>query len=116
MSHTSKHAYEPSREFLSFDVAGFSHWYGLQVFDQLRPGLKLRMEAEPDNPYDPCAVALLVGDVKIGHVPRSMNDVLSQMLYFGHGDAFDARVAQVRPDAHPEHQVRVVIFLEDRRS
>ena len=115
MSHNTTYAYEPSREFMSFDVAGFSHWYGLDVMDQLVPGAKLRMVPEPDNPYDPCAVALYVGKTKIGFVPRSMNAALSQLLFFGHGKVFVARVSQVRQDTHPEHQVRVTIFVRDRR-
>ena len=115
MSEKSRHSYEPSREFMSFYIAGFSHWYGLQVFDQLRPGAKLSLVPEPDNPYDPCAVAIFLGKTKIGFVPRTMNEVLSQLLFFGHGDVFSALVAQVRTDAHPEHQVRVTIFVEDKR-
>lgn len=115
MSHVATHAYEPSREFMSFDVAGFSHWYGLEVIDQLRPGTKLRMEPEPDNPYDPNAVAIYFRDTKIGFIPRTMNGTLSQLLFFGHGKAFVTRVSQVRPDAHPEHQVRVTVFVKDRR-
>ena len=117
MSHNTKQrVYEPSREFLSFDIAGFSHWYGFEVFDRLRPGTKIDLVPEPDNPYDPCAVALYYDDIKIGFVPRDRNGVLSQLLFFGHDDTFTARVAQVREDAHPEHQVRVIVFVKDKRS
>ena len=73
--------YEPSREFLSFHVAGFSHWYGYEVMHKLHPGTKLRMVPEPDNPYDPNAVALYKGKTKIGFVPRCLNAELAQLLH-----------------------------------
>lgn len=108
--------YEPSREFLSFHVAGFSHWYGCEVMHKLVPGSKLRMVAEPDNPYDPCAVALYKGKTKIGYVPRDRNASLSQLLYFGHGKTFECRVTHVVPDAHPERMVFARVLVRDERS
>lgn len=108
--------YEPSREFLSFHVAGFSHWYGFDVLDKLTPGAKLRLVPEPDNPYDPHAVALYKGKVKIGFVPRDHNQTLAQLLYFGHGKAFECRVTHVVSDAHPERMVYARILVKDHRS
>ena len=108
--------YEPSREFLSFHVAGFSHWYGFDVMDKLTVGAKLRMVPEPDNPYDPSAVALYKGKTKIGFVPRDRNEPLAQLLYFGHGKEFECRVTRVVADAHPERMVFARILVKDRRS
>ena len=108
--------YEPSREFLSFHVAGFSHWYGFDVLNKLGPGAKLRLVPEPDNPYDPNAVAVYKGKVKIGFVPRDRNETLAQLLYFGHEKAFECRVTYVVHDAHPERMVHARILVKDRRS
>lgn len=107
--------YEPTRQFLSSNVAGFSHWYGLEVLDSLRPGAELRLVPEPDNPYDPCAVAVFFDKTKIGYVPRALNSTLSQLMFFGHGDIFKAVISQVNLDVHPERQVRMTIFVRDSR-
>ena len=107
--------YEPSREFLSMHVAGFSHWYGDEVMHKLRPGAKLRMVAEPDNPYDPNAIALYKGKTKIGYVPRDRNSALAQLLHFGHGQVFECRVTRVDPTAHPERMVFARVLVRDAR-
>lgn len=107
--------YEMSREFLSCHVAGFGHWYGPQVMEKLRPGKKLKLRSEPDNPYDPNAVSVWCGKTKIGFVPKSKNEDLSKMLFFGYGDAFEAYVQSTDWTQHPERQVRMVVFLRDRR-
>ena len=107
--------YEPSREFLSFHVAGFSHWYGHEVMHKLVPGTKLRLVPEPDNPYDPCAVALYKGKTKIGFVPRACNADLAKLLHFGHGKIFECRVTQVDPTAHLEHMVHAKVLVRDMR-
>ena len=108
--------YELSREFLSFHVAGFSHWYGFEVMHKLQPGAKLRLVPEPDNPYDPSAIALYKGKTKIGFVPRDRNTALAQQLFFGPGKAFECRVTHVVPDAHPERMVFARVMVQDARS
>ena len=107
--------YEMSREFMSCHVAGFSHWYGLEVAHKLRPGKKLRLKPEPDNPYDPRAIAVWCGKTKIGFVPACKNATLSQLMYFGYGELFEARVQSVDWSLHPERQVRMTIFVKDGR-
>ena len=107
--------YEPSREFLSFHVAGFSHWYGYEVMHKLQPGAKLHMVPEPDNPYDPCAVALYKGKTKIGFVPRACNSTLAQLLHFGHKKAFECRVTAVDPTARLERMVSARVLVKDAR-
>ena len=107
--------YEMSREFMSCHVAGFGHWYGPQVADKLSPGKKLKLRSEPDNPYDPNAVSVWCGKVKIGFVPRARNQELAKMLFFGHGGAFEAYVESTDWAQPPERQVRMVAYVRDRR-
>lgn len=107
--------YEMSREYLSCHVAGFSHWYGVQVMHKLRPGKKLKLQGEPDNPYDPNAIAVYCGKTKIGFVPMAMNAELSKLLYFGYGKLFEARVSSTDWTQHPEAQVRMTVFVKDGR-
>lgn len=107
--------YEMSREFLGCHVAGFAHWYGLEVVDELRPGRKLRLAGEPDNPYDANAVVVYCDDVKIGYVPARHNAAIAKLVYFGYGDMFEARVQSVDWTEHPERQVHMTIFIKDAR-
>jgi hypothetical protein len=108
--------YEPTRQFLSCHVAGFSHWYGAEVLSEMRPGDELALKAQPDNPYDPHAVEVYYQDAKIGYVPSGNNGLIAQLLFFGHDDVFSARVSAIRPDQHPEQQVLMTIFVTDHRA
>lgn len=108
--------YQPSRHLGSFHVAGFKYWDGALVLDQLRTGSALTLVPEPDNPYDPNAVALYYDGAKLGFVPRNHNGQLAIMCYFGHADAFECRVQQVAPEKSPWEQVLVGIYVRDARA
>lgn len=107
--------YEPSRHVKTFHIAGFQHYDGASVLDKLKPGEKLKMVAEPDNPYDPNAIELRCGKMKLGYVPRGENGDLALMAFYGHKGVFEARVLQVVPEADPSCQVRVGIYIKDKR-
>ena len=83
------------------------------MLDKLKPGKKLALKAEPDNPYDPCAVAIYRKDVQLGYVPKDENALISQLLSFGHEKVIECRVMQVNPTADPWHQVRVGLYITD---
>lgn len=101
-----------NRHFLNFNIAGFSYWEGCLVFGELKPGMKLELEQEADNKFDPYAVAIYYGDYKLGFVPRSHNQTLCEFLEMGYGHIFDARVQRVSPAEHPERQVGVIVYLK----
>lgn len=107
--------YEPSRHITSFHIAGFQHWDGALVLDQLKAGMQLSLVAEPDNPYDPSAVAIYLENTKLGFVPAKENGFLALALHFGHGDLYECRVQQVDPEAKPYEQVLVGLFVTDAR-
>lgn len=107
--------YEPSRRILDSNVAGFSHWDGFLVFNKLKPGSKLKLRAEFDNPYDPNAVAVYFKGTKIGFVPRRSNFLIAQLIRFGHADVLEARVTHVNAQAHPEEQVQMAVLVRDAR-
>ena len=85
--------YEPSRVLLSFHIAGFQYADGALVLGDLKVGDKLSLCAERDNPHDPEAVAIYYGKTKLGYVPGNEVGPLSLMMYYGHEDVFEARVA-----------------------
>ncbi len=108
--------YEPSRRIETFHITGFQHWDGALVLNNLKPGMAVDLVAEPENPYDPEAVALFYQGVKLGYVPSSQNSTLSLMAFYGHAGIFEARVLQVKPDADPWEQVRIGVFVKDNRE
>ena len=108
--------YKPSRIMGTFHIAGFQHHDGALVIGKLKPGKKLKMAAEHDNPYDPDAVALLYKGTMLGYVPRAENGLIAQLMRFGHKGVFEARVMQVDPEADPWNQVRVGVYVVDKRG
>ena len=107
--------YEPSKQISMFHIAGFQYHDGALVLDELKPGKKLKMVPEPDNPYDPNAIELRFRKTKLGYVPRGQNEQLALMAFYGHKGIFEARVLQVDPEAEPWKQVRVGIYVKDKR-
>ena len=110
-----KSIYEPSRSLIDFHIAGFGHHDGLTVFDELNIGTKVELRHEPDNPYDPNAVAIYYCDTKIGYVPAGKNSELFTFLYFGHDDLLEAYINMFDGSVHPERQFRVAVKIVDRR-
>ncbi|MBE0638758.1 MAG: hypothetical protein IH598_09580 [Bacteroidales bacterium] len=68
------------------------------------------LKPEPDNPHDENAVAIGHNDHKPGFIPRSSNQPIAAILNAGH-PIFEARIRQIKPDAHPENQVHVVVCV-----
>lgn len=112
---TKSKGYEPSKRLASFHIRGFQHWDGALVLDKMKVGDVLDLRAEFDNPYDPQAIAVYYGDTKLGYVPADENEMLATMFFFGHANAFEARVMQIDPESDPWNQVRMGIFVVDAR-
>lgn len=96
----------------NFNIAGFTYWEGCTVLGELKIGTQLQLIREAENKFDPYAVAIYYGDHKLGFVPQGDNRLVSQFLDLGHTDIFDLRIQRIAPEAHPEKQVGVVLFLK----
>jgi hypothetical protein len=107
--------YERSRNLLDCHIAGFTYYDGLDVVGNLKLGAQVALKSEPENPYDPDAVAIYFDETKLGYVPRAKNSYISNLLYFGHGDTLEAKINCHNPEANPENQFRVVIKIKDNR-
>ncbi len=94
----------------SFHVAGFSYYQGSFLFSELKIGSRIELVPETNNIHDEYAVELRFNGNKIGYVPRGENREISTILKAGH-DIFIGVVQQVSPAEHPEHQVRVGVFV-----
>lgn len=107
--------FEHSKSFADFHIAGFKHWDGIFILSSLKVGQKLELRPEFDNPMDPNAVAIYFEETKLGYIPRDYNPFIAQLIYFGHGDIFEAFVLGVDPEAEPWKQVRVGVRVRDVR-
>lgn len=111
--------YKKSSEYVSFSVAGYSHHEGWKVAEAIKPGTKLDIVPEFDNPYDPNALALYIGGsegIQIGYVPRRFNHDLALMFFYGHGDDFECHITQVNPTEDLEDMVHAIITVTDARK
>jgi len=102
------------RHFSDFHIAGFTYYNGVDVFEDLKIGKELLLKAEPENPYDPNAVAIYYQKDKLGFVPRDKNDALSKFLNLGYSDMFEVKINQVNPNTYPEKQIRVVVRIKEK--
>jgi hypothetical protein len=114
MGRKESDMYTPSKHYLDFYIAGFTYWDGLDAIGDIKLGTEVILKGEPDNPYDPEAVAIFVGDHKIGYMPKDRNAEISKFLYFGHSDVFEAKISSIFPDKHPEQQFRVTVKIKEK--
>ena len=75
-------------------LAGFRHYDGGAVLRDLKPGDRLELVREPDNPHDANAVRVEWRGVKLGYVPRRDNAAVARQL--DRGAALEARLAGIR--------------------
>jgi len=100
------------RHFANFHIAGFTFYDGVEVFEQLKIGVELTAKAEPENMYDPNAVALYFADTKLGFIPRESNNEISKFLKLGYTELFEFKINRVVPEAHTEKQISVVVKIK----
>lgn len=75
-------------------LAGFRHYDGGKVLRDLKPGDRLELVREPENPHDPNAVRVEWRGVKLGYVPRRDNSSVARQI--DRGAALEARLASLR--------------------
>lgn len=102
---------EIRKHFLHTNIAGFMYWDGCEASSRLKVGTELKLVREDDNRYDSDAVAVYYSDYKLGFILDHENEIFALFKDMGHTDLFEVRVARLCPDAHPEHQVYVNIYI-----
>ena len=105
-----------NKHICNFYIAGFTFWDGCRAFSELKVGIPLKLVREDGNKFDPYAVAIYYEGYKLGFVPRGDNELICQFLDLGYTEIFDARVQRISPEAHPEKQVGVVVFLKEAKE
>lgn len=92
-------------------IAGFRYYDGMKsdVFCDLRVGDVLDLRREPDNPHDPCAIAIYTGtQYKLGYVPRAEN--LTPALIADQAVPLCAEIISLAPETPPWRQVFIRVF------
>jgi hypothetical protein len=103
-----------NQHYATFHIAGFTYWDGLDVFDELKVGLELILEAEPSNGHDPNAVKILFKGTMLGYIPREGNEEISKFLQLGYSELFSAKISRVNPDTHTEKQICVTVKINKK--
>ena len=76
-----------------FTLTGTRHYYGS---DFLKSGMKIQLEKEPDNKYDPEAIQVkLKGMGKIGYVANSPYTMIGESIYDKIDNQANAKVVMV---------------------
>jgi hypothetical protein len=91
-------------------IAGFQFHQGPAELPGFVAGQRLALKREPQNPYDPLAIAVHApSGSRIGYLPRQLNDIPSFLMDTGH--PLEAVIAGVARDAQPWEAVEVEIRL-----
>ena len=91
-------------------VRGFQYYAGPEVMNQMKEGDMLELVREPENEYDPSAIAMHWNQKKIGFIPTEDNDILSKLLDIGIPELI-AEITFLQPTAAAWENVRIAISV-----
>jgi hypothetical protein len=100
------------RNILTCNIAGFTYYDGIDVINELTIGDHLTLVAEPENKFDPYAVAIYYNATKLGFVPSGENKLINQFLQLGYTDLFEVRINRISPESHPEKQIGILLRIK----
>ncbi len=101
---------------LKTNVAGCNHVPNMiERLRELKPGQKLTLLREPENPYDKRAILVMNGDQKLGYLPRRLNGIFCRLMDAGkylYATA-DEFVTDEDDEDYPWDALIVSIYLQD---
>lgn len=78
----------------SYSIVGMEHQKANEFVMGLTAGVSATLVREPNNPFDPCAVAVWIEGRKVGFIPKKQNVVLAQFIdQNGGNDCIDGEMA-----------------------
>lgn len=91
-------------------VRGFKFYQGPGLISQMQKGELLSMVREPQNEYDPCAIALHYNNKKIGFIPAEQNELLSRLM---DADVVEliAEITHIEPDAATWENIHIAVYV-----
>jgi len=96
-------------------VAGFRHYKGMELLEEMEVNDLLELSREPDNVYDDFAIALYWQQEKIGFIPAEFNETIARLL---DAEALPllASITHLKKDVKPwENVVVAVYFLQEEK-
>ncbi len=90
-------------------LAGFRHYDGAASWRDMKPGDRLQLVREPDNPYDANAVRVEWRGIKLGYVPRRDNAAVARQM--DRGAALEARVAALRENRNRSVRIEFEVVV-----
>lgn len=91
-------------------VAGFRHYEGMQLLNDMKEGDLLELVREPENKYDASAIALHLQGRKIGFIPASVNEMLSLLLDSNALSLF-AVITHLEKNTQPWENVAIAVYF-----
>lgn len=95
-------------------VAGFAHYEGADILDKIRDGDSVAIRPEPDNKYDPFAIALFWEGKKLGYVPRVSTALIHRFIKANL--KVEGQVEHTVNSSNPNERVVVSILYAHRDS
>ena len=107
--------------YLECNLAGRKYHEANDVWQELFIGIKLQLERERDNKYDPDAIKVVYYDIDgvdylLGYIPTECNGDLSKFFDMGWGDIFECSISKITPDTHYENQIRLTITILNKHN
>lgn len=93
----------------SSPLAGFQYYAGTAHWEEMRPGDRLDLIREPDNPHDPRAVRVEWRGDKLGYLPRKENQAVAAEM--DRGGRVEARIARLRQHRNPWQRVLIEVYV-----
>lgn len=90
------------------ELAGFQYYEGERVYPSLRCGDTVTLKRAPQNPYDKRAVEVYWGKAMLGHIPRSGNMAVSQMM--DRGESVSAAISKLSLTDNPWQKILIAVY------
>ncbi len=103
---------ESRKYFMGCNIAGFAYGEGCIVMDEVKVGTQVQLVRDNYNKFDPLAIAIYYKNSKLGYIPHDKNNLLALFLDMDYNDIFEVRISRLNPNAHPEKQVYINIYLK----
>jgi len=91
-------------------ISAFRYYDGPMVADMLETGLQLRLNREPANRFDPQAVEVYAGDVKLGYLPNKESASIAWLM--DTGTWVKARIKGLAQDGFYNLKVNIEVWYE----
>ena len=100
---------EKTTALLKCYIAGYAYYEGDRVINQLKPGLKLDLIREPENPYDSKAIAVYFQQHKLGFIPRVNNKVIATIM--DQKTTVFAKILKIKPEENDWEKVKLEVLM-----